>query len=112
MGGVSTKTTRSGANLSLTVATKTRGRAPTRAPARAAAKKPNSRSRQGKPSRPPFWRVQARDLWAVGLITLGVLLALALWGQQLGPVGHGTNSALALLAGWARVLLPLVAAGA
>jgi DNA segregation ATPase FtsK/SpoIIIE, S-DNA-T family len=56
--------------------------------------------------------VQARDLWAVGLITLGVLLALALWGQQLGPVGHGTDTGLALLAGWARVLLPLVAVAA
>ena len=56
--------------------------------------------------------VQARDLWAVGLVTLGVLLALALWGQQLGPVGHGTDSGLALVAGWARVLLPLVVIGA
>ncbi len=91
--------------------TKTRGGAPTRAPARAA-KKPAPRSRQAKPSRPPFWRVQARDLWAVGLITLGVLLALALWGQQLGPVGHGTDTGLAMFAGWARVLLPLVTAGA
>jgi S-DNA-T family DNA segregation ATPase FtsK/SpoIIIE len=94
------------------VVTKTRGRAPTRAPSRAASKKPSSRSKQVKPARTPFWRVQARDLWAVGLITLGVLLALALWGQQLGPVGHGTDTGLALLAGWARVLLPLVAAGA
>ena len=48
----------------------------------------------------------------MGLITLGVLLALALWGQQLGPVGHGTDTGLALLAGWARVILPLVAVGA
>ncbi len=92
--------------------TKTRGGPPTRAPARAAAKKTNSRSRQVTPSRTPFWRVQARDLWAVGLITLGVLLALALWGQQLGPVGHGTDTGLALFAGWTRVLLPLVAAAA
>jgi S-DNA-T family DNA segregation ATPase FtsK/SpoIIIE len=56
--------------------------------------------------------VQARDLWAVGLVTLGVLLALALWGPGLGPVGHGVNSGLASVAGWARVLLPLVAVGA
>ena len=91
--------------------TKTRGGAATRAPSRAA-KKPASRSKQAKPSRPPFWRVQARDLWAVGLITLGVLLALALWGDQLGPVGHGSDTGLELLAGWARVLLPLVAAAA
>ncbi len=91
--------------------TKTRGGAPTRSSARAA-KKPAGRSKPAEPSRPPFWRVQARDLWAVGLITLGVLLALALWGQQLGPVGHGTDTGLALFAGWVRVLLPLVAAGA
>ena len=106
--------------------TKTRGGAATRAPARAA-KKPASRSRKAAPAhssraarrsrgaapaRPPFWRVQSRDLWAVGLVTLGVLLMLALWGDQLGPVGHGVNTGLALLAGWVRVLLPLVAVGA
>jgi S-DNA-T family DNA segregation ATPase FtsK/SpoIIIE len=103
------------------VVTKTRGGAATRAPSRAAGKKPASRKRRTAPARssraasvarPPFWRVQARDLWAVGLITLGVLLMLALWGEQLGPVGHGADSALALLAGWARVLLPLVSVGA
>jgi len=80
------------------VVTKTRGGAPTRAPSRAA-KKPVTRSKRAKPSRPPFWRVQARDLWAVGLITLGVLLALALWGKQLGPIGHAVDSGLGLLAG-------------
>ena len=93
--------------------TKTRGGTSTRPPSRAAAKKkPASRAKRSAPPRTPFWRVQARDLWAVGLITLGVLLALALWGQQLGPVGHGTDTGLALLAGWARVILPLVAVGA
>jgi S-DNA-T family DNA segregation ATPase FtsK/SpoIIIE len=56
--------------------------------------------------------VQARDLWAVALITLGILLALALWGRQLGPVGSGTDTAFALLAGWVRALLPLITAGA
>ena len=91
--------------------TKTRGGASTRAPARDA-KKPASRAKRWAPTRPPFWRVQARDLWAVGLITLGVLAALALWGQQLGPVGHGIDTGLALVAGWARVILPLVAVGA
>ncbi len=93
--------------------TKTGRSASTRAPARPASKKPAPRTRRAAPAPPPpFWRVQARDLWAVGLITLGVLLALALWGQQLGPVGHGANTGLALLAGWARVLLPLVAVAA
>ncbi|HEX3334727.1 MAG TPA: DNA translocase FtsK 4TM domain-containing protein [Acidimicrobiales bacterium] len=107
--------------------TKTRGGAATRASSRTGAKKPAPRSRKATParssrsarssraaapSRPPFWRVQSRDLWAVGLVTLGVLLMLALWGDQLGPVGHGIDTALALLAGWVRVLLPLVAVGA
>src|SRR3984957_19101493 len=109
--GVSTKRTRSGSNLDLTVVTKTRGGAATRPTARTT-KKPAARAKRPQPSRPPFWRVQARDLWAVGLITLGVLLALALWGKQLGPIGHGADTGLADLAGWARVLLPLVAFGA
>src|SRR6202042_1591839 len=77
-------------------------------------KKPASRAKRppAPPPRPPFWRRQARDLWAVGLITLGVLLALALWGKQLGPIGHGVDSGLGLVAGWVRVLLPLVSFGA
>jgi DNA segregation ATPase FtsK/SpoIIIE, S-DNA-T family len=90
------------------VVTKTRGGAATRPAARTPARAKRSQPRP----RPPFWRVQARDLWAVGLITLGVLLALALWGKQLGPIGHAADTGLALLAGWARVLLPMVAFGA
>jgi DNA segregation ATPase FtsK/SpoIIIE, S-DNA-T family len=95
------------------VVTKTRGGASTR-PAARTTKKPASRAKRppAPPPRPPFWRRQARDLWAVGLITLAVLLALALWGKQLGPVGHGIDSGLGLVAGWVRVLLPLVAFGA
>ncbi len=91
--------------------TKTRGGTATR-PAARTTRKPATRAKRSQPSRPPFWRVQARDLWAVGLITLGVLLALALWGKQLGPIGHAADTGLAFLAGWARVLLPLVAFGA
>ena len=107
--------------------TKTRGGASTRVPAKSAAKKQasrakaagsrtagtrSSRSAKAPPARPPFWRVQSRDLWAVGLVTLGVLLALALWGGQLGPIGHGVDSGLGLVAGWVRVLLPVVVAAA
>jgi S-DNA-T family DNA segregation ATPase FtsK/SpoIIIE len=91
------------------VVTKTRRPAARRAQARTASRRPAPKKKR---SRPPFWSVQGRDLWAVGLITLGVLLALALWSQQLGPVGRGTDSGLALVAGWARVLLPLVAVAA
>ena len=93
--------------------TKTSGGASAR-PAARTTKKPASRAKRppAPPPRPPFWRRQARDLWAVGLITLGVLLALALWGKQLGPVGHGVDTGLGLVAGWVRVLLPLVSFGA
>ncbi len=109
---MSTKRTRSTTNLDRTVVTKTRGGATTRLPARTT-KKPAARAKRSQPPpRPPFWRVQSRDLWAIGLITLGVLLALAVWGKQLGPVGTGVDTGLALLAGWVRVLLPLVAFGA
>jgi S-DNA-T family DNA segregation ATPase FtsK/SpoIIIE len=93
------------------VVTKTRGGPATRPSARTT-KKPPARAKRPQPARPPFWRVQARDLWAVGLITLGVLLALALWGKQLGPIGHAADTGLGLVAGWVRVLLPLVALGA
>jgi len=95
------------------VVTKTSGGASTR-PAARTTKKPASRAKRpaAPPPRPPFWRRQARDLWAVGLITLGVLLALALWGKQLGPIGHGVDTGLGLVAGWVRVLLPLVSFGA
>ena len=96
--------------------TKTRGGSATRPAARKTTKKTTkkapARPRRPEPTRPPFWSRQARDLWAVGLITLGVLLALALWGKQLGPIGHGVDTGLALVAGWVRVLLPLVAFGA
>ncbi len=56
----------------------------------------------------------AADLCAVGLITLGVLVALAAYGHALGPVGHALDSALGDLIGVVRFLVPpiLVASGA
>jgi S-DNA-T family DNA segregation ATPase FtsK/SpoIIIE len=41
-----------------------------------------------------------------------VLLALAIWGDALGPVGHGVNTGLAIVLGWTRILIPIVTAGA
>jgi DNA segregation ATPase FtsK/SpoIIIE, S-DNA-T family len=60
-----------------------------------------------------FWD-HAADLCAVGLITLGVLVALAAYGNALGPVGHWLDSALGDLIGVVRFLVPpiLVASGA
>jgi S-DNA-T family DNA segregation ATPase FtsK/SpoIIIE len=46
------------------------------------------------------------------LITLGVLLALALWGSGLGPIGHHVNTGFAYLVGWMRVIIPLISVGA
>ncbi len=41
-----------------------------------------------------------------------MLLALAIWGDALGPVGHGINVGLATVVGWTRILIPLIAIGA
>jgi S-DNA-T family DNA segregation ATPase FtsK/SpoIIIE len=93
------------------VTTKRKPAAP-RAPVR---KKPvtATRAKRAAPTPPPsILRRHAIDLWAVGLITLAVLLALALWGHSLGPVGHGVERGLATVLGWARIILPLVCAGA
>ncbi|MHB1850790.1 MAG: DNA translocase FtsK 4TM domain-containing protein, partial [Acidimicrobiales bacterium] len=53
------------------------------------------------------------DLWAIGLVTAGVLLALAVYGDAAGAVGRAVDVALGVAAGWARFLLPpaSVAAG-
>ncbi|HUC06091.1 MAG TPA: DNA translocase FtsK [Acidimicrobiales bacterium] len=78
-----------------------------------AARAPSRSSGRAKaPALPSIWRRHATDLWAIGLVTLGILLALALWGDALGPVGRHVNTALALLTGWPRMIVPVVAAGA
>ncbi len=43
------------------------------------------------------------------LVTVGVLAALALYGDALGPVGHGTRLVAGDLLGWGRFLVPAVA---
>ncbi len=61
---------------------------------------------------PSILRRHAADLWSIGLVTLGVLLALAVWGDALGPIGHGVDTGLAAVLGWTRILIPIIAAGA
>ncbi len=61
---------------------------------------------------PSILRRHSADLWSIGLVTLGVLLALAVWGNSLGPVGNGVNTALATVLGWTRILIPMIVAGA
>jgi DNA segregation ATPase FtsK/SpoIIIE, S-DNA-T family len=110
---VSPETPRYGSNLTLTVVTKTRKPAAPRHSARKAPQRgaPKGGSRRAAPTQPSILQAHRGDLWAIGLVTLGVLLALALWGQQLGPVGHGVDTALATLMGWTRDLLPIACAG-
>ena len=55
----------------------------------------------------------ATDLWGVGLVTVGVLCAVAFYGGSLGPAGHDARVGMGDLLGWARFLLPpvLIAVG-
>ena len=85
-----------------------------RTPARKTAQRGRHQgTRKRAPASPPDGLGRhGTDLWAIGLITLGVLLALGLWGRALGPVGHGVDVGLAALVGWTRVVIPIVCAGA
>jgi S-DNA-T family DNA segregation ATPase FtsK/SpoIIIE len=47
-------------------------------------------------------------LWAVGLATVGVLLALALYGHAAGSFGAAVNRGFAAVVGWIRYLVPPV----
>jgi len=97
------------------VTTKRRPVAP-RTPARKSTSRgAHSAPRKRAPAPPPapsILRRHAADLWSIGLITLGVLLALAIWGNALGPVGSDITVGLATVVGWTRILIPLIAAGA
>ncbi|HUY62916.1 MAG TPA: DNA translocase FtsK [Acidimicrobiales bacterium] len=54
----------------------------------------------------------AEDVWALALATVGILLAIALYGDALGPVGHGTRQGLGALAGVGRFVVPPACAAA
>ena len=80
------------------------------------ARKPAAGSRaKTQAARPPgafgaAWAVvaeHAADVWGVLLVTIGVLAALALYLNALGPVGHGVREGLGALVGWARFLVPV-----
>ena len=53
-------------------------------------------------------RSHATDLVALGLGTLAILVALAVWFHALGPVGRGVNSVLGTLLGSVRYIVPLL----
>jgi len=58
------------------------------------------------PAVPGILSDHGADLWAIGLVTVGILLALALYGHAAGAVGHGVDVGLGAAFGWARYLLP------
>jgi S-DNA-T family DNA segregation ATPase FtsK/SpoIIIE len=87
-------------------------RAPARkATTRGAHQAPRKRAAP-RPPEPSIFQRHAADLWAIGLITLSVLLALALWGDGLGPIGHHVDTGFAYLVGWMRFIIPLISVGA
>jgi S-DNA-T family DNA segregation ATPase FtsK/SpoIIIE len=87
-------------------------RAPARkAPSRGAHQAPRKRA-AARPPEPSIFQRHAADLWAIGLITLSVLLALALWVNGLGPIGHHVDTGFAYLVGGMRFIIPLVSVGA
>jgi S-DNA-T family DNA segregation ATPase FtsK/SpoIIIE len=55
-----------------------------------------------------FFADHSADLWAIGLATMGVLLALALYGDAAGSVGAAVNRGLGAVIGWIRYLVPPV----
>jgi len=65
-------------------------------------------------ARRPAWVLSAlsvleghvEDAWGIGLVTVGILGALALYGNALGPVGHGVRHGFGMVLGVGRFLVP------
>ena len=83
---------------------------PTSASRKATSSK-GSATKKAAPDRPGIFSSHGADLAALGLLTAGILVALAVWFHALGPVGHALNSALGALVGSARYLVPLLLLG-
>ncbi|MHB1710084.1 MAG: FtsK/SpoIIIE family DNA translocase [Acidimicrobiales bacterium] len=54
----------------------------------------------------------AADMWGVGLVTMGLLAALALYANALGPAGRDVRRAAGDLLGWGRFVVPVIVAAA
>ncbi|MDR3650197.1 MAG: DNA translocase FtsK [Acidimicrobiales bacterium] len=46
------------------------------------------------------------DAWGIALVTVGILAALAVYANALGPVGHGARQGLGMVLGVGRFLVP------
>ncbi|HMD45088.1 MAG TPA: DNA translocase FtsK 4TM domain-containing protein, partial [Acidimicrobiales bacterium] len=66
----------------------------------------------GAEEAPGFLSAHAADFSALALITVGILVAIALYATGGGPVGRGVDRGLGLLVGWPRYLVPLACVGA
>jgi len=55
-----------------------------------------------------FFSDHSADLWAIGLATVGVLLALALYGHAAGSLGKAVDHGLGAVIGWVRYVVPPV----
>jgi S-DNA-T family DNA segregation ATPase FtsK/SpoIIIE len=55
-----------------------------------------------------FFAEHSADLWAIALATIGVLLALALYGHAAGSFGTAVAHGLGAVIGWIRYLVPPV----
>ncbi len=54
---------------------------------------------------------QSDDVWGIVLLMAGVLAALGIYVDILGPAGRGLDSGTAYAIGWARFMLPVIFAG-
>ncbi len=71
-----------------------------------AASRGTARGRAAVDDTPSFLSTHAIDFWALGLMTVGVLLGIALYGAAGGPVGRNVDKGLGDVIGWPRYLLP------
>jgi len=69
---------------------------------------PPSKSRKAKsnPSLSAVLSSHSADLWGLSLVTVAILAAIAIFGDSLGPVGHGIRTAAGDLLGTGRFALP------
>ena len=86
--------------------TRSSGRTTQRSKAATPARGSRGASPAGKDAGPGVLGAHAADLWALGLITVGILLGLAVYGAALGPVGRSVDSGLGYLIGWSRYIVP------
>jgi DNA segregation ATPase FtsK/SpoIIIE, S-DNA-T family len=75
-------------------------------PARGRATAKNSRTSSATRSLSTVLASHSTDLWGLGLATLGLLAAIAIFGDSLGPAGHGLRVAAGDLFGTGRFALP------